>query len=203
VESIEDEGAPIRWYLTYFHEAGHALAACDRNRPVHEIFIHPDKGYTRHGDDDTKYEGDDHQFIVWAGPWAEARAFWEFQGKSTRGAEGHAFSEQVRSFLRKNSSDWFEFHQAMGREVTKDDAFRAYMSFIGEGDPPDGECEPDAEWDVLLDGLWGRINTLATNLIAEHPVITVDPRQKNMVQVPKLWRMWGWDPPEDKHENPA
>jgi hypothetical protein len=94
------------WYLAYFHEAGHAVAARRRGRAVNEIFIHPEDGFTRHGTDDTEYEGDDHQFIVWAGPWSEVRALWAIKGMDKSGPDGHGFTDEVRDFLRKNDSDW-------------------------------------------------------------------------------------------------
>jgi hypothetical protein len=190
------------WYLTYFHEAGHAVAARDRKRPVNEIFIEPDHGYTRHGTEDTKYQDDDHQFIVWAGPWAEARACWAFQGKGKHGENAGEFIDDARSLLRKNGHDWREFHEAMGRTITDADVAEARMAYDTGGEPPKGEYAPDDQWDGLLDGMWLQINTLATNLMAEAAIIHVDPRQEIMVRMPKLWRRWGWQPPEDKHENP-
>lgn len=204
MQSVEDDSAPMWWYLAYFHEAGHAVAARDRKRPVDEIFIHPEKGFTRHGDETTEYQGDDHQFIVYAGSWAEVRACWAFQGKDKHGPEGHTFTDEVRNLLRKNDRDWLEYHHAMGRtELTEADALEAKMAYENGSEPPEGECEPDDRWDGLLDGMWGQINTMATNLIAEAPVIHVDPGQEILVQVPKLWRRWGWEPPDDKHEDPV
>ena len=128
------------------HANLHAVAARARERPVHEIFIHPERGYTRHGSEDTPYKDDDHQFIVWAGPWAEARARWEFEGKDSRGENVQAFTNEVRSFLRKNGHDWREFHEAVGRDVTDDDAGSARMIYDQSLDtPPQGECEPSSE----------------------------------------------------------
>jgi hypothetical protein len=154
--------------------------------------------------EDTEHQDDDHQFIVWAGPWAEARACWAFQGKDKHGPDSHSFTEFVRSLLRKNNHDWLESHRAMGRtELTEADAQEARRTYDNDLDPPEGECEPDDQWDGLLDGMWLQINTLATNLMAEAPVIHVDARQEVVVQVPKLWRRWGWHPPEDKHGDPV
>jgi hypothetical protein len=44
-------------------------SSAQRGRSVNEIYIHPEQGFTGHGSFDTDYKDDDHQFIVWAGPW--------------------------------------------------------------------------------------------------------------------------------------
>jgi hypothetical protein len=119
------------------------------------------------------YQDDDHQFIVYAGPWAEARACWAIKGKDKRGPNARTFTDDVRALLRKNDSDWLEYQRALGREVSKADALEAKMAYLIGGDPPDGECEPDDEWYELLDGMWYDINTLATNLMTDVAVIPV------------------------------
>lgn len=205
MHSVASEVDPIRWYLAYFHEAGHAVAARSRNRPVNEIYIHPEKGYTRHGDDTVEYDGDSHQFIVWAGPWAELRACWVLQGRDKISTEDHSlFVDEVRSLLRKNSSDWLEYHRAMGRmDLTEVDALDALVAYNNSEAVSSDDCEPDEQWDRLLDDMWLDINNLATSLIADTPNIHLDNAQLDLFPVTKLWRKWGWEPPEEKIDNPA
>jgi hypothetical protein len=76
------------------------------------------------------------------------------------------------------------------------------MAYLNGSDPPDGECEPDAEWHGLLEGMGSDINTLATRMLADQALIPVR-EQENLVLVPKLWRRWGWKLPEDRHTNPV
>lgn len=175
-ESIVGEGEPFRWYLTYFHEAGHAVAACRRNRPVNEIYIHPDNGYTRHGSDDTDYEGDDRQFIVFAGPWAEVRALWATRDidTGTDDAEGNSFADTVRVLLRKNDSDWLEYHQAVGYQYDSSHRHQARAAYDLGHDPPE-EHPPDVNWHPLYEEMWPEIIKLSlTMLTGEHQLTVGD-----------------------------
>ncbi|BBX43908.1 hypothetical protein MSIM_53590 [Mycobacterium simiae] len=65
--------------------------------------------------DGIDYTGDDHQFIVYAGTWAEVRGLWVARGidTGTPDARGDSFADTVSDFLRKNDSEWLEYHQAM------------------------------------------------------------------------------------------
>jgi len=166
-DSIVDEGEPFRWYLAYFHESGHAVAAHRRNRPVNEIYIHPDNGYTSHGSDDTDYKGDDHQFIVYAGPWSEVRALWATRNldTSTNDAGGNSFADTVRDLLRKNDSDWLEYHQAMGYNYDRSHSKQARAAYDLGSSPP-VECPPGASWHALYEDMWHEIIKVGLTMLA-------------------------------------
>jgi hypothetical protein len=176
IESSVDEADPMWWHLAYFHEAGHAVAARRRGRPVNEIYIHPEQGFTGHGSFDTDYKDDDHQVIVWAGPWAEVRALWAFNQIDTADDfAGSSFADTVRRFLRKNASDWLEYHRAMGRDYDKshsDQAYAADWSPVGNGVLP-AEDPPDASWDALLREMWPATRLLGLMMLQGETVISV------------------------------
>jgi hypothetical protein len=177
MESVDSvaEADPKWWHLAYFHEAGHAVAALRRNRPVNDIYIHPDNGFTSHGFDDT-YEGDAHQFIVYAGPWAEVRALWAFNGinKNADDAAREKFADTVRDLLRKNGSDWLEYHRAMGRDYDESHRGQARAVYDLNGDrvPPD-EDPPHESWDALFDEMWPEMRWLGLRMLSGQTQITV------------------------------
>lgn len=172
--AIVDESEPTWWYLAYFHEAGHAVAARRCNRPVNEIYIHPDNGYTSHGSDDTDYKDNDHQFIVYAGSWAEVRALWAISGIDTgaNDAQGNGFADTVRIFLRKNDSDWLEYHQAMGCNYDRSHRSQAREAYDSGSDPPE-ERPPDASWHALFEGMWPEIRKPGLTMLAGETQIRV------------------------------
>jgi hypothetical protein len=150
-----------------FHEAAHVVAARTRGRPVSEIYIHPDNGYTSHGSDGIDYKGDDHQFIVYAGTWAEVRALWVARGigAGAHDAQGNSFADAVRILLRKNDSDWLEYHQAMGRDYDSSHRRQARDAYDSDGDPPD-ETPPDPSWHPLYQEMWPEIIKVGLTMLA-------------------------------------
>jgi hypothetical protein len=72
-------------HLTAYHEAGHAVAANRRGRTVFEILVDFPGGFTRHQE-----AGSDYAFIIYAVPWAQARAEWDNEviGAEIRDGDG-------------------------------------------------------------------------------------------------------------------
>jgi hypothetical protein len=69
-----DEDENQNQYLATRHEAGHAVASLGRRRcDVYKIYIVLPDGFTRHKKPDAAA---DYAFILYAGPWAQARAQW-------------------------------------------------------------------------------------------------------------------------------
>ena len=201
MESFEgrDELAPIFWYLTYFHEAGHAIAALQSGRPVNEIYIHPTDGYTCHGLDKSDYNAEDCRFIVTAGPWAEVRALWAILGidKDAHDDAGLSFGHKLRDFLRKNSDDWRDYHQALGHTVSEDDRRQARDAYFDVGVPPPYECPPEGGWDALPEQLWFEARRLAMAMLGAEDVIEIGYGQLPLDRLPPTrWRRRGWQPSE-------
>jgi hypothetical protein len=196
---LTEEQAPIFWYLTYFHEAGHAVAALRQGRPVNEIYIHPVNGFTNHGTADSDDDSEDMQFIVSTGPWAEARALWTIAGIDRDGhdARGYSFADKWRDFFRKNSDDWRDYHQALGHVVSPDDRRKVLEGYFVGGEPPSYERLPNGGWDARPEELWAEIRQLALTMLEAAEVIEVGHAQPPLDRVgPLRWRRRGWQPSE-------
>jgi hypothetical protein len=196
---------PIWWYLTYFHEAGHAVAALRRVRPVNEIYIHPLNGFTCHGSADTDDGSEDMQFIISAGPWAEVRALWTIAGidRDAHDASGRDFADKWRDFFRKNFDDWRGYHQALGHEVSQDDHRKVLEAYFTDGEvsPPPYECLPDGGWDALPEDLWSEVRQLSLRMLEAEEMIEVGHGQPPLYRVePMRWRRRHWQPSQSDHQ---
>lgn len=184
-----DEKAPIFWYLTVFHEAGHAVAALRSDYPVNEIYIDPNEGFVDKG---TVVGNDTMKFIVSAGPWAEARASWIIAGVE----EAHGFTNQWQSLFRKNKDDWRMYHQALGHTVSEEDSLKARESyFFPDASPPSYEDLPDGGWDAFPEDFWVEVRELAMMMLEALDDLEIGHGQASLQRVePMRWRKPGWTP---------
>lgn len=181
-----DELAPIFWYLTYFHEAGHAVAAARRAQPVKQIYVHPTHGYTRHGDDGSISSDDDIQFIVAAGPWAEVCAMRMMWGVPLDVDTAELrFAEQHQDYFRKNAHDWCDYHRALGHAVTEDDYRQVRDAAFGLGNPPSYEALPSGGWSTFSAELWNESRTLALLMLSAEDEIDVGYGQPALLRSPE------------------
>ena len=179
---IVDEGDPRSWYLAFFHEAGHAIAANHCGRTVNDIYIDPSNGYTSHGSFDQEYQHDDRQFIMWAGTWAEVRALWAFYDVATsEEVDARSFAQMAREFLRKNDSDWLEYHQAVGRDYGQRERQQASAAYYGTASPPI-EQPPNEEWNERLEEVWPLMRLLGLSMLKGDSQINVGQDQLVRVQ---------------------
>lgn len=195
------------WLKAFRHEAGHATAALLRGRPVNEILIHnPRWGYTSHGSEEMDYVEDAHEFIVYAGPWAEACAENEIEDPNDARAPE---AERVYALLRQNPSDWVEYHEAIWSQPATEEECTAVEQLIDNKTPLEGECAPNPSWDRSLQGLRQATKDLANrlqygaDLDSGADFIEVGERWPVLYRVkdrPTHWRRRGWTPDEDEWE---
>lgn len=191
---IDEELSPVWWFLAFFHEAGHAVAAARCARPVREIYVHPKNGFTQHGllglEDDEEHM----KFLISAGPWAESRALWMINGFERNGydASGRTFADIWRDLFRKNLIDWRDYHlQGLGYQVSQDDLAQvnnAYF-FPGGASLPAYENLPGGGWDALPDDFWTEVRRLAMVMMEAAPEVDVGHGQPVLEQVATThWR---------------
>jgi len=112
----DDEDQEKNQRLTAYHEAGHAVAVanCPQGR-VDEIDVGYNElvgewlGQTLHD-----HRDEDQAFIIYAGPWAHARAEWP---------EETIDVAHVEIQYRRNFSDWRAYERAKGGDVSAVDAY--------------------------------------------------------------------------------
>ncbi|KKW66347.1 hypothetical protein AAV95_02605 [Mycolicibacterium elephantis] len=186
---MTEEKAPIFWYLTVFHEAGHAVAALRSDYPVNEIYIDPNDGFVDKGTHD---DNEAEKFIVSAGPWAEARAIRVIAGVD--GEDG--FTDLWRSLFRKNKDDWRMYHEALGHEVSEADSVKARESyFFPDTSPPSYEDLPGGGWDAFPADFWDEVRDLAMMMLEALDDLEVGHGQPPLQRIePMRWRKPGWIP---------
>lgn len=194
------------------HESGHAVAARKRGREVYEIFVHPSDGHTTF----QETVGEDFAFIVYGGPWAQARFL-----SATETPEGVGLPSPscVSEMFAFNRSDWLALEAVTGGDV---DAVRTYLDltekaaldkfFGGAGD--DGVCDLprgrelqrpalalNPTWGGEMDAAWPEVQDLAARLLRRDREICVGPGEP-LVLIGTLdgydfWRKRGWVPSDD------
>jgi hypothetical protein len=110
-------------------------------------------------------------FIAYAGPWAEARAKWTEPtiDDDTLDAAGRSFTDRVASAFRSNTSDWANYEQEMGGDVSVADAGLSEMFGWDFVWPP--MTLPDPAWDAELEARWPEIQEMAARMLAGEQVI--------------------------------
>jgi hypothetical protein len=196
-------------HLTAHHEAGHAVAADRCRREVFEILIDFPGGFTRHQE-----AGGDYAFILYAGPWAQARAQWtkETIDTGTRDDDGHSFEEHVKAMFGSNPDDWCKYEHEKGGDCSTIAAYQAEETEAYEKGElyrfaPAPITTPDREWDTLLENAWTTIKDVATRMLAAEPEITLgdgEPLERAEPEgapsertEPVSWRRRDWTPTDD------
>lgn len=164
----EDDPSLVN-YLTAHHEAGHAVAALRRKRAVYEMYVVFPDGFTRHEKLDADYA-----FVLYAGPWAQARADRAHRGFLRRCFlwPGRCFARHVAIMFGHNYDDWRAYEEEMDGNV---DVVLAYdlaktRAYHEQGmrryDIPATITPPNKEWDRELAKVWPEIQKLATQILA-------------------------------------
>lgn len=181
-------------FAIFCHEAGHAVAALACGRPINEMYIHPDTGFTGHGVEGSVYPDEVRLFVVYAGPWAQARAL---AGE----ADSLAFEELVKKLLWEfNFCDWVEFQLASRREIREGDCHAFLMDSFHGADPPyDSAFDP--KWNVDLEGLLHHIKNLATAMYENQALIEIDLGERKRASLQRIgslrWARPGFQPIDD------
>lgn len=145
------------------HEAGHAVAFLEIGHQIREMYLDPYEGFTNPVD--PKAHADPRfTFVLYAGPWAHARA--------KTSANGVPAFEDVSTEMRANFSDWRAYEELMpGGDVgkvdrvdiaTTDAYFDASKSASNIDYPP--IAPPLRSWDDDLAALAPKIEQLVEEL---------------------------------------
>jgi hypothetical protein len=148
-----------------FHESGHAVASVTRGGYVRSIDLTArKKGKRDLQETDTDDQLADKAFVIWAGPWAQAR--WE----------DDCPPERVKAIFRTQSFFDWEFYEArFGNDVS-------YWAHLAENNkirklPPPKNLPPVTSplphWDAELEKVWPDIQHLAESLLRGDSHITL------------------------------
>jgi hypothetical protein len=178
-------------YFTAYHEAGHALAAakCPEGR-VDEIdirfnpFVADERGATKHD-----HRPEDQAFIIYAGPWAHARAVWPGETIDL---------DRVLAFLRSNTDDWVAFQKVHGHNVGPNEVIQLGIAASDGGIGP-REYRPSLTWHEaaaeVLTRAWAEIEELAEKMLAGEREIKLGNGHR-LVREPDVWPPNIWRNPE-------
>lgn len=149
-----------------FHESGHAVASVTRGGYVISIDLTPrKKGKRDLQETDTDDQPADKAFVIWAGPWAQAR--WE---------ENSCTTERVQAIYRTQSFfDWRRYEERFDNDVSYW-AQLAENAKIRKQPPPKNPpsvTPPLPGWDAELTKVWADIQHLAEGLLRGDPQITL------------------------------
>jgi len=157
-------------YVTACHEAGHVNACELRGVKVGRVYINTYDGRT-----DFETSGCvDYAFIVYAGPWAEARAGWTEPtiDDAVLDATGRSFAAHVAAAFSFNTSDWVEYEQEMGGDFSAVSNAGLAEMFGWEFEWP-RMTPPEPTWPAELEARWPEIQELATRMLACDRVLQV------------------------------
>ena len=151
--------------------------------------------------------GDAHQFIVYAGPWAEACVANKVDGTDDGAAPD---VNEVRALLRKNPSDWVEYHEAIWGRAANERERQAVEEACDANTRLANERLPDPSWECILHGLREDIRALARRLQSGADLKSGTefielgnshhPRLYRVKNRPTHWRRQGWTPDVDEWE---
>lgn len=147
--------------LTAIHEAGHAVAAVLRGGTFDVISIEPT--VTRDGFIRTReVAACDYPFVIFAGPWAEARVQWPARPLDGVDDDGRTFGQYVEDALLSNASDLRVY------EPDTDIAFEHLCAdMFDDGPPPPVPGPRDPSWNDELETCWPTIQWAADMLMNE------------------------------------
>lgn len=144
--------------LTAHHEAGHAAASVMRGgSELRSITIKPTQDWRGHTLSRMKVF--DAAFIIYGGPWAEARAQWPLDTLDGEDDDGYTFDDHlVGAWLLNHDGDGRAYEQSLRDEAA------ALGGFI-----PDRESR-EATWSMELERAWPAIQRMAQLLLDGKPV---------------------------------
>lgn len=149
-------------YLTACHEAGHAIATVMRGGTITSITIEPTEHYL--GKTWTRATPDHQAFIIYAGPWAEARAQWpaDVPLNDWNDEDGLEFEDYIfGAFLQNRDGDLAEYTHWRAVDTEKVPAELAHLV-----------VDPEQVWCRELEEHWPVILEVADLLMSDQPVTT-------------------------------
>lgn len=147
-------------YSTACHEAGHAVAAVMRGGTFFSISIDPTVTYD--GTTHMQCASCDTEFVIYAGPWAEARADWP-PGLSLDAvaADGRTFAQYVDVAFLCSAADLRQY------EPSEDIPLAHLLAGVWGNQPPPPMPGPrDPSWFSELESGWPTILSVAEMLMS-------------------------------------
>ena len=144
-------------YLTACHEAGHAVAAVLRGGTFDCISIEPT--VTRDGFIHTRgVKACDAEFVIFAGPWADARADWPALTLDRVDGDGSTFDDYLTASMRANANDL--------RQYVPERDIPFELLFTAGREVPQIPLARDQSWYVELETCWPTIQLVASMLMS-------------------------------------
>lgn len=139
---------------TAHHEAGHGVAAVWRGGTFHSISIE------QHGLTHAVYERRHRDFIIFAGPWGEARADWGERALDDVDSVGQTFHHYLRAAMRVSASDLRLY------EPDRDVSAECWDATFSGSEPPEIPLARDQSWYAELELCWPTIQSVAGMLLS-------------------------------------
>lgn len=137
---------------TAHHEAGHAVAAVVRGGTFHGFTLEPTLSHD--GGVYVTQEPEHRDFVIFAGPWADARADWGDRPLTDVDGSGLTFHDYLRASMRSNGSDL----ELYAPEIDQTELF--YSGLYGE-ETVEIPLARDDFWYAELESYWPTIKAVA------------------------------------------
>ena len=140
------------------HEAGHVVAAVMRGgTELHSVTLGEIHGWglTR------SRQWWDHGFIVWAGPWAEARYLWGERPLDVEDEDGAMFADHVGGVLMGQSGPGGDLSEYMAAMEARN---WMMMASLGPDSVREMEWGSEQHWLLEMEEQWKVVRTIAARL---------------------------------------